>query len=316
MIFRNAVARPALVLAIFCLGGCSGGSGDRSETIVSGNVRSATATAAMRPRTLWQLVESWWSAEVQAQVPGITVAILNSSTSARTDDLGFFRLEGREFGPVLLQFTGPGLTATLGVTLPAGGELDLINVDIAGGRVSFDEQRIRFDGPVTGLDCEGNILQLLSGALVPFRVRILPTTALIDQDGRPLPCQNLGIGRNADVQGVVDDDGVVDAVEIRANPAPAVTPIPLGFEGNITARNCPVSIDVLRGETSVEVDIDSGTLIREQSGEPLACSALNDGDGVHVEGTETSFGVDASLIERLPPPTPTPLPTATATPEL
>jgi hypothetical protein len=92
-----------------------------------------------------------------------------------------------------------------------------------------------------------------------------------------------------------------------------VTPAPASFRGTITARDCPANVSVTRGQSSVEVDIDSSTEIREQSGVALECSDLNSGDDVLVEGEETSFGVNASLIERQPPPTPTANPTRVPT---
>ena len=308
MILRNPAT--LAVSALLFLVACGGGSSKHPATIVAGNVRAASASTANVPRpTLWQIVRRWWSPEAVAQVPGITVAIINSSASALTDSEGFFRIEGNEFGPVVLQFTGGGNAATLPVTLPAGGELDLINVDLNGAKITVEQQRIHFEGPVTGVDCQVGLLQVLSGEQVAFRVRILPATTLVDQNGRTLGCGDLGIGLNAEVQGIVDANGEVRAVQIRETPPPNASPTPANFEGVITAVGCPASISVTRGSTSVEVDISSSTQIRKFNGVPLQCTDLGTGDDVKVEGTETSFGVTASVIERQPAnPTPTPTP--------
>ncbi|HSD11253.1 MAG TPA: hypothetical protein VLF14_09725, partial [Candidatus Binatia bacterium] len=127
---RRLLIPAMLSLFSVLVGGCGGGgSGGRPATVVSGNVRSASAgTARHGLDRLWRLVRAWTFAEAVAQVPGITVAIQASPNSTTTDSNGFFRLEGNQFGPSFLQFTGNGANATLAVTLPAGGEVDLIDI--------------------------------------------------------------------------------------------------------------------------------------------------------------------------------------------
>ena len=111
-----------------------------------------------------------------------------SSTAGTTDDLGFFRLEGNQFGPVVIQFTGNGANAGLPVTLPFGGELDMVNVALSGSEITVGEQRIHFDGPITGIDCQANLLQVLSGEQVPFRVRLQPGTSIVDDEKLSCGC--------------------------------------------------------------------------------------------------------------------------------
>src|SRR5262249_50997096 len=154
------VALLSLFVLVAACGG--GGSGSRPPTTVSGNVRSASAgTARHGLGSLWRLVRAWTFPEAVAQVPGITVSIQGSSNTTTTDTNGFFRLEGNQFGPSVLQFTGNGANATLALTLPAGGALELIDVDLSGARITVSEQRISFEGPITGIDCGGNLLQVL-----------------------------------------------------------------------------------------------------------------------------------------------------------
>jgi hypothetical protein len=226
----HSINRTVLALAALAtVAACSGGSGSgRSPTIVAGNVVSASAGLSSRGAILrlWRLVAAWWRAEVVAQVPGITVAIAGSSTAGTTDDLGFFRLEGNQFGPVVVQFTGNGANAGLPVTLPFGGELELVNVVLSGSEITVAEQRIHFEGPITGIDCQANLLQVLSGEQVPFRVRLQSGTSIIEENGDPLSCDELFTGRGADVQGNVNSQGDVLAAAIIVDPVTSVSPTP------------------------------------------------------------------------------------------
>jgi len=302
-------------LSIFALlalvAGCGGGSGGgRPPTIVAGNVISASAGTASRNvlQRLWRLAAAWWHSEAIAQVPGITVAIGGSSNAGLTDDQGFFRLEGNQFGPVSLLFTGNGANASLPVTLPAGGEVDLINVALSGSDIEFSEERIHFSGPITGVDCQANLLQVLSGEQVAFRVRLQSGTVIVDDNGRSLSCTDLFAGRNADVQGTVNRQGDVLALVMTVNPTSTST-ASLTVDGSITSRECPAAVEVNGSQGNVQVSINSSTQIKDTDGQSLQCNQLLLGDGVHVEGTQTGFGIDASEIDRTSPtPTPTPTP--------
>jgi hypothetical protein len=204
---------------------CSGGGGN-SPTAVTGNVLTVSATARLqRSPSLWQLVRSWWSGEAVAQVPGVSVAIENTTATTSTDQQGFFRLETERFGASTLLFGAPGVAARLPVTIPAGGDLDLVNLEIAANEVTVGEQRIQFEGPITGVDCSANLLQVLSGSLVAFRVRLVAGTSITDQDGAALGCVDLGNG-NASVAGTVGENGDVTAFSLVVNPTSRSTPTP------------------------------------------------------------------------------------------
>jgi hypothetical protein len=290
--------------------GCGGGSGGgHAPTIVTGNVISASAGTTARSvlQRLWQVAVSWWRAEATAQVPGITVAISGTSNAGLTDDQGFFRLEGNQFGPVALLFTGNGANASLPVTLPAGGELDLLNVALAGSDIEVGEERIHFNGPITGIDCQANLLQVLSGEQVPFRVRLQSGTVIVDQSGNTLGCTALFAGSNADVQGTINSQGDVLALVMTVNPTTTTTTATQTVDGSITTLECPAAVEVNTTQGNVQVSINSSTQIKGANGDALQCTQLLIGDRVHVEGTQTGFGINASEIDRLAPtPTPTP----------
>ena len=82
------------------------------------------------------------------------------------------------------------------------------------------------------------------------------------------------------------------------------------LEGTIASLDCPTNLTVAQNAGgNVQVNLGSTTEIRDQNGTSLECNDLNGGDSVQVQGTETSFGIDASTIERLSPtPAPTPTP--------
>lgn len=293
--------------------GCSGGGDDRPPTIVTGNVRSTSATAqADGFERLWRLVRAWWSSDAVAQVPGVTVAIENTANTTTTDEQGFFRLEGDQFGAATIQFAAPGLSARLPVTLPAGGQLDLINVDVD-TEVRVGETRIEFEGPITGVDCSANLLQILSGGRVAFRVRLQTGTSITDQDGEPLRCIDLVSG-TAEVAGTVDEDGDVIAVSLRVNPVTSTTPSPEDVvEGAVAVLHCPTELTVTTSSGSVDVNLSGSTLIKDMDGSTIGCGELIPGDGVRARGTLGSFGLAATRIDRTAPG-PTPTPSGTPTP--
>jgi hypothetical protein len=110
------------------------------------------------------------------------------------------------------------------VTLPAGGELDLINVALSGSDIKVGRQRIHFSGPITGIDCQANLLQVLSGEQVAFRVRLQSGTVIVDDNGRPLSCTDLFAGSNADVRGTINSQGDVLALAMTVNATSTPTP--------------------------------------------------------------------------------------------
>jgi hypothetical protein len=302
----------SLLLCVTLAAGCGGGSGGgRPATVVAGNVRSISAGAASATRfeRLWRLVRAWWSAQAVAQVPGITVAIVGSGNSTTTDEQGLFRLEGNQFGPTAIQFTGNGADASFGLTLPAGGEVDLIDVDVTGSQVKVAQQRIQLSGPITGIDCGAQLLQVLSGSQVPFRVRLTPTTSIVDQNGAALGCIDLVIGHDADVAGTVLANGDVSAVLLTENPPAGGTAQTTSLTATVVSTSCPTSIVVSGDQGDVQVSLRSSTTILDSNGQALPCSGLVAGDTVQVEGEQTAFGISATQIDRLAP-TPTPTPTA------
>ena len=308
---RTSTTALALLLLAAISVACGGGSsGGRNPTVIDGNVKSASAATASRglPR-LWRLAMAWWRGEATAQVPGIAVTLVGTTSTTTSDEQGFFRLEGNQFGPNSLEFSGNGADVTYPLTLPFGGEVDLVDVQIHGSQIQIGQHRIHFDGPITGIDCNSFLLQVLSGEQVAFRVRLTSGTVIEDQNGAPLQCTDLGLGRGADVQGTVRSNGDVTAVVLQENPAANATSQTTTFQGTVASKNCPSSIVVAGDHGNVTVSLSSSTAILDSNGQTLSCDDLMGGDAVEVTGNQTGFGVDASQIQRfVPTPTPSPTP--------
>ncbi len=199
--------------------------------MLAGNVLSASASASRGVDRVWHLVRLWWRGEAIAQSPGVRVSIDGTPASGLTDVNGLFRIEGGFFGPANVRFTGNGADGVLPLTFPAGGLLQLDNVEIAGGTVTVQTRQIEFSGPLDAIDCQAGVLRVLSGALVAFRVFLQSGTAIVDERGQAIECDNLVTSRRAEVIGTVEPDGdvlagLIESVPGVAVPTPTNTPIP------------------------------------------------------------------------------------------
>ena len=135
VLLKSFVALSVLTWLVGC-GGGGGGSG--LQTTLRGNIRSApagsapsatpTTMAKLRPDRLWSVLLELWEAKSFAQVPGIGISVPDASMT--TDAGGSFRLSTSHFGPGVVHFTGNGLDVSLPVTVPAGGELLLQDIDL------------------------------------------------------------------------------------------------------------------------------------------------------------------------------------------
>jgi hypothetical protein len=97
-------------------------------------------------------------------------------------------------------------------------------VALSGSDIKVGRQRIHFSGPITGIDCQANLLQVLSGEQVAFRVRLQSGTVIGDDKGRQLSCTDLFAGSNADVRGTINSQGDVVALAMTVNATSTPTP--------------------------------------------------------------------------------------------
>lgn len=221
--------RTALLLALaLALAACAdGGSRGTGITTAQGNVafvRSATRLERSPQSLLARLRDLLAGPRVataQSAVEGITVRVEGTPLSGVTDTNGFFVLGGDFSGPVILLFQRPsdGTTARIGVSIPAGGVLTLVNLEVDGrsGRANAEREDLSFHGVVLATNCPSETADVVS-RLRPqgesYTVR-LGGSALRDSQGAPLPCTALQGGTGVRVAGVVNRDGTISAVEAR-----------------------------------------------------------------------------------------------------
>ena len=135
---RYVISFSAASLALMgILAACGGGGGGGSDsqvnsTVIEGNV--ADQVAALRPvqptlfaklQKVLTLVDS-----AQAALSGVGVSIRNTGLATVTDDNGFFRVEGDVGGDLIIDFTLPDATISLGLSVPAGSRVTLQNVTL------------------------------------------------------------------------------------------------------------------------------------------------------------------------------------------
>ena len=217
--------------------GCGGGGGGSGlQTTLRGNIRSApagsapsatpTTMAKLRPDRLWSVLLELWEAKSFAQVPGIGISVPDASMT--TDAGGSFRLSTSHFGPGVVHFTGNGLDVSLPVTVPAGGELLLQDIDLTQSQATVRRQRLTTSGALTAADCQTGVLQLLSGNRVAFTLVIIRETVFLDPSGQTIACSDLPIGPTAQigVQGNVDAQGNVQILKAREGGFVRPTPVP------------------------------------------------------------------------------------------
>lgn len=225
----------ALLPLVLALGSCSldGGSrGSGISTAVDGNVASVDAVASSLPlvietRSQFTRVRDFLAIEAIARartaVEGIHVLIEGTDAQRETDANGRFSIRGNFEGAVNLVFQLPngGGTARLAINAPAAGRLTLddIHVNSATGAASAATQHVLFDGIVTHVDCQGQILTLVSIAQSPtdtdrYMVR-LDTSSVRDAHGNRLTCSDLQTGARAMIQGVVNADGTFGDAAIQ-----------------------------------------------------------------------------------------------------
>jgi hypothetical protein len=198
------------------LGSCAldgGSSGTGITTITEGNVASVVTATASTPGMVRSFA-SGASPAASGTLAGIEVSVEGTGVRDRTDATGAFRLSGDYESEVTIRFVRADdrLEASLAVNVPAGGTLGLRDValDDASGTATPAEQSVAFDGTLTGVDCAGGELQLVSRERPDdgdVYTVLLAGSSIVDASGRPLACTALSAGSDATVAGSVNPDG-------------------------------------------------------------------------------------------------------------
>jgi hypothetical protein len=220
--------RGLLLPSILLLGCCScamdGGSRGSGISTAQGNVDSVQMAALLKPRPsraetlLAALRHSLWiesAASARTELEGIVVTVEGTNATGETDANGVFSIRGNFEGQLSLLFqrADDGLSARIGVNLPAGGTLTLndVRIDNPNGQAVAQSQGVDFEGLITRLDCAAETATLVSSRRSPtdtdtYTMR-LNTSSIEDTRGDSIGCQSLQEGEPVRVTGSVNEDG-------------------------------------------------------------------------------------------------------------
>jgi hypothetical protein len=224
MNWRPAALLPLILTLWACAEGGSRGSG--ISTSVLGNVESVQTAACPRapgagPSGLLAELRAFIHVRFESiahagtGIEGIRVAVEGTGARGETDTDGNFSVHGDFEGTIRLVFQLPdgGGEAQIALNVPAGGRLTLNNVavDAQRGEAVAETQDVDFDGTVTGVDCQGLTLTLVSthhgpDDVDPYTLR-LDTSSVRNAQGDIVACADIRVGEQAMVQGVVNPDG-------------------------------------------------------------------------------------------------------------
>ena len=194
-----------LIIIAMITAGCGGGSleGGQSGTGIAaivGNVAAVGGTGDV--------------AQIQVTVEGSTV-------TGVTDPAGTFSLSGDVSGPEVLLFERErdGLRAEVEVVIPAGGRLELGDVEIEPeeGRAIPTRRFVEFEGVLKTADCASGELQVATRlkGVTAFFVLPLGDAFIHDAMDNPVPCAALSPGIEVKVKANVDDLGRLSNADVE-----------------------------------------------------------------------------------------------------
>ena len=187
-----------LLLAIWSCGAIDGGSrGTGITATVQGAVQSVQGVAGQ-----------------DSSVEGIRASIQGHQAKSVTNSSGLFQVQGQFSGhlTVLFRRKSDGLRASLPIYLPSAGSLTLNGVSIDGtsGAVTYDSANVDFLGVITGVDCTGQTLTMLSARRpagnMDYYIVDLSNSSITNSQGNPVACSALENGQTAHVQGSVEEN--------------------------------------------------------------------------------------------------------------
>jgi hypothetical protein len=281
--FRLAFA--ALVAASVAAAGCGSGGADLSPvspTSVASPSSGATITGRVNGGS------GLASSTLGASGP-MTVSVVGSGQSASVDTVGRFTLTGVPPGSVQLQFTGPGVNATVAVTVAQNEQVQIaVTVNGSGATVESQQhtgsdRKSEIEGRITTLDATARTLRV-SGALVA----VVPTT-VIRHGGTTFQFTDLAVGDQVHVRASMVGD-VLTASEIRRqndgrNGMAEVTGAVSGLTGT-----CPALTFTVR---NTRVTTNGTTFFDD------GCADVQNGTTVEVKGVrESGNAIVAVKVER------------------
>ena len=227
---------------------------------------------------------------------GVTVSVVGRNLSTSVDLLGRFEFSGLSEGTYQLQFSGPGISGTISVTVGANDQVT-IAVTVNGNSVTLEshsrassDNKRELEGQITEINVAARTLRV-SGALVN-----VPVNAEIRRGSASLAFSSLAVGDRIHVKGTRQGD-LVQATEIMVQSQNQNPPVELDGVVAVLTGACPMLTFSLRSSmtssTGTTIATDGGTFFKEGR-----CGDLENGDRVELKGQRRADGsILASQIE-------------------
>jgi len=176
---------------------CGNASGSLSPTGPSGgSTTGAVITGHVRGVSTASTADSF----APLAVSSLHVTISGTNISSTVDGSGQFTLTGVPPGTVTLQFSGPGVSASITLSGVSAGEQITIDVTLNGSSARVDSESRHKNG---GRDIEGHITAVDTSArtiTVGGSVVAVPASARIHRGGTTMTFADLKVGVDVDVE--------------------------------------------------------------------------------------------------------------------
>jgi hypothetical protein len=211
---------------------------------------------------------------------GLTVSIPGTNVNAPIDPSGGFVLRDVPAGTTRLQFSGPGVSATVTISSVATGQVLTITVSLTGTSASIETERRSGSG---GEELEGRIESLppTTAALAFVAAGRTVTTdanTTFFLQGAPASFTALALGQRVHVKGRTSGTAllaaIVDIQNTNADLPVNLNGVISGFSGPVTAFTFVVNGQTVKGDALTEFFGNS------------AFSDLADGRQVEVKGAQ------------------------------
>jgi hypothetical protein len=300
MDLRQTACALVLVLSTAACGGKSpsspsapspiGGATALTGATVQGQVRSTTGMTA---------------ATAGAAASGLTVSVPGTSISTTVSGVGQFVLNGVPAGSAQLNFSGPGVNATVSFSPVQDTETLSITVKISGAKAEIESEEhdhhgdLEINGTLSNLSGSASAFSFVVGGKT---VHGDAQTSFFGDGNRQDSFATLRNGARVEVKGAMRD-GLVYAQRIHVNGGDSGidddddgeepdsdTDDDSDHAGEVEAAG---SISALTGTCpaiSFQLNAKAVTTNASTEFKGAACSTLKNGDRVKVEGTKQSSG--------------------------
>ncbi len=212
-----------------------------------------------------------------SNMAGVIVTVVGTTVSGAVDSSGTFTLTNVPPSQVVLNFSGPGIDASLPLGAIAENDRVQISVTVSGTTASLDTPiAVTISGTVEGA---GGTCPV---ATLKVRGAYVRTDAATTFTGKA--CADINNGDSVEGVGTRQTDGSVLATRMAVTAAPPVT-----FSGTVEGAGgtCPVATLKVSG---VYVKTNAATAFTGK-----ACADINNGDTVEGVGTRQT---DGSVLAR------------------